>query len=323
MIARPLSFGLLLSAALAIAHCARAESGPTFGSLERASGTTAVTWEWEAAPDVAIDRSLRISPPATRIRSAVLPLRPLTVYEVSTELWRGPGTRAALTVVYKDHHGQPQTWSPVWQSPEGARPDWVPFSPRLQTYVQSFVLPDGATDARVELSAEPATLGWLRGYGAFELTRLHLREREHVPCCRELGRDVLSVSSPEPVWALSGPATWREQMLHVEPAASAGLMALKLVPVRRGSAWRLGLRVRGSGRVAVLVHALRGTDSSGLRVALGRTVEQTVDAADWTQLQVVWIADALGIESAQLVLGFQAGSRALEVEAIELRPYLK
>lgn len=322
-----------------------ADSTAMFGSVQSEQQQVPLTWEPADGAEISVD-SLRIDKPGVTVRSRVLALRPLHLYDVTATIRRGPGANAQVSIVYLDARGQQHTWSPVWQLPGTTRPNWVPLSPRLQRYTQGFVLPAGARDAHVSLAvgattATPVTTqANLAALTQLELTALVFTDRQVVPCCHALGRNALSDGELEGASQSPAPTGWsvlqrqgsaalvtlehdavRKQVLRVQAGSTLILISEFPVAVARGTAWQLSLWARGQGQVGLWAHSLDGDRFVPVRVAALDTPQQSVDASRWTALQTVWFAEPPGIQSAQVVLYLAAAQHDLEIDTVELKPY--
>jgi hypothetical protein len=331
---------LSLLAFASLTRVAHAQS--SFGSVQADGRTTEILWEPTNAARISRD-SLLMLEPGTSIRSSVLPLRALKLYDIAAIMRRGPGTSVEFAVVYLDPTGKEQRWMPAWQAPSMTRPAGTPLAPRASPYLQGFVLPAGASRARVELRIERSHERRVAPYSSWEFTRLDFVERQAVACCDRTGADLLvggDMETPLQAGLPIGWSQWNEQPnnrierveLPREPerkhvlrfkAGTGSLLASTLdVRVTRGTAYRVSLRARGKGDVQVVVHALMRDAPVPIRIGNALTVVHTVASTNWTQTESVWFAESPGVQAAQLVLAVTARSD-LEIDAIELRPYVR
>ena len=333
---------LLLSAAL-LAACSstRAESLPQFGVVVRGSELQAITWEMTASSELS-DKSLVLTQPLAAARSAELPLAPLQLYEVYARMGRWPGTAARFTISYLDAQGRPQAWSPTWQLPGAVRPNWLPLSPHSQMYVQGLVLPPGASQPHLELKLDAPANAQLARYSRWELSELRIEARGAVRCCEQLGPNrLLGGALDTPVYS-GFPLGWTQwsldasnrlelcelsdgsvpkRVLRAKPGKIAILASTTPVPVTRGSAFRIAVRVRGEGRVQLSAHALSADRPLLLRVGnTGSERQFDVHAGHWTELSMPWFAEAAHIASVQVYVALDARGE-MELQAVELRPY--
>jgi len=333
---RPLTLAVgLLCAALSSAQDA---SAALFGSVQRGESHHAIEWSGASEPDIT-PAALRLTRPGQVVRSQVLPLRELHLYEIRATMRRLPGTREQFAIVYTDSQGRERRWRPVWQFPESARVDWLPLSAASEAYVQGFVLPPGARAVHLELridAAQPSGLGEF----LWELTRLELRENAKVACCNRLGPDRLAGGNLElgeqgglPIgwtrWGaredkhielalLSDPA--RQHVLRVTAGGHALFASVTEVPVTRGSAWQISMWARGKGHVALFAHPLRGLSPQLVRVGFPQSTEYAIDSRDFRRLTALWFAEAPGIEAAQVAISVTAQTD-VEIDSIELRAH--
>jgi len=272
-------------------------------------------------------------------RSAQLPLSPLQLYEVSATMARGPGSALRFAITYVDARGKPQEWYPTWQLPAAVRSSAQPLSPRAQAYVQGFVLPPGASQARLLLRLDPAQQPQLARYSRWELTALRIEALQSVRCCQRLGADRVPAGDFEGPPEDGMPLGWQQpgrtpddrlQLVtsndpargHVLQAAGRGkyLASSAQVPVTRGQAYRLSLQARGRGQIQLVVHALSRELPMQQRVTNGRTPHSfDLQTSQWTELSAIWFAEEAHIAAAQPVIVLLPQTE-LEVDAIELRP---
>lgn len=310
---------------------------PSCGVVQDGQTAQPIAWEALSNAQVAGD-TLRLSGSTAEARSMELPLVPLTLYEISAVLSRGPGSKLQFEISYLDAAGAPHSGELSWQLPNEVRPSSLPLSPHAQRYVQGFVLPAGARQARLQLRLRASEHAQLAGYSRGELSQLRVQALQAVRCCERLGRNRVlggDLEGPERTGLPLGWTLWsgerlqwielsgepeRKHVLRTQEGKIAVLATAFPVPVRRGEAFRIAARVRGRGRMEFMVHALSDEAPSGVRVGNERSGGLDVDAAAWTTISEVWFAEAAHIAAAQLVVVL-IGRGTLEIDAIELRPY--
>ncbi|MET0384722.1 MAG: hypothetical protein ABW321_02125, partial [Polyangiales bacterium] len=323
---------------------------PSFGSLQ--SGPTRQAIQWQPAAAEITPQALRITQPGVSVRSSELPLVAGQLYDLTTTMRSGPGSRIDFAIAYTDAEGKAQTWRAVWQMPDAARPNWLPLPPRAQRYVQGFVLPRGAKHARLELSLAPAQDAALAKYEHWELTELTLTTRAAIPCCGRVGDNLLHGGDLAGTLTEGMPRGWswlqRANTATIERVAAAlpthtgknspsakpnaptpalrvragsdVLLAADPVRVARGRAYHIALWVRGRGTLEVLAHPLSADRPQALRVGAPQAHDLPLTAAGWSHIERVWFAEAPHVAYAQLTLHVKAESD-VELAAIELSPY--
>jgi hypothetical protein len=330
----------LWSVCVAVSITARvfAEPLPSFGQLVRAGVASELRWSEVSRASVTRE-AVWIAEADGVLRSAPLPLRSLRSYELRATMRAGPGTRAQLALGYSAATGEPRTWRPVWHTPLASRPDWVPVSPRLQTYTQSFVLPDGAREPRLELTVGPARTPQLRAYLLWELTKLELREGGVVPCCHALGPNRMIDGDMDSPGAAQLPQGWSDwmaqgasaaqlvsaddrQFVRVAAGKTATLGASHSVPVTRGAAYRISFWVRGQGHIDAMAHPQNGARPTPLRVGTPQPAAFEIDTPAWQERSMVWFAEARDVETARVLFGIAARGD-LDVDDVEFRAYLR
>jgi len=329
----------MLLALIAACSDARAQAVPRFGTVSSGGRAQPIAWEPAAGAEVT-ERSLRLTRPGASARSAELQLTPLQLYQLSASMARGPFSSARFSITYVDARGQPQTWIPLWQSPGVSRAEGQPLSPHVQTYVQGFVFPLGASQARLQLRLDGPDKPQLTRYARWELHDLRLDSTQTVRCCERLGRNRLFGSDLElqtrgfptgwTQWSLDAknrldlielrgdPA--RKHVLRAKPGTIAVLAATIPVPVTRGSAWRISAQVRGQGKVELFALSLDAELPVPVRVGNSGRAGFDVRDNSWTALSTIWFAEAANIAAAQVV-AVLAPETTLEIDAIELRPF--
>lgn len=303
----------------------------SFGTLQE--GARTIDIDWNVGASTWVDRASITLEAGGRLSSTALSLRPLRLYEVRTTMRRDPGLQVRFQVVYVDEHGAERRWSAIWQSAHAGRPDWLPVAPLPQDYVQGFVMPLGASNARIELSADVPTNG-VRVEGArWHLGKLALVASTSIACCeatgpnRLLGGDMETPARDDlPIgWAqwgaremvqtdlleLSDPA--HHHVIRVKAGKGALLASTAEVPVAPGSAWRISFKARGHGTISSLAHPL---GDGPIRVGDPQLVPFQISSQTWQELDAVWFAEAPGTRLAQVLLQINA-ERDLEIDDVK------
>jgi hypothetical protein len=331
--------GRLLVPLALLTHVARGagEDAPaTFGSVRHGAQTAPIAWE--RGKSVEITSGSLLLRRSSQIRSNVLPLRTLRLYAISATMRRGPGLRIRFSIAFTDRQGKAQEWGPVWQFPESPRPDWLPVSPRSQRYVQGFILPSDARDARLLLEVEAQPGRRQQAGDGWELTQLEFLELQPVACCERLGASRLLAGDMETPIRRELPVGWeqwgsptsggvelveltreptRKHVLRIRAGKQVLVGSSAPIPVVRGTAWQISFHVRGKGQVQALAHSL--WDAS-LRIDHTQVRSFQVASPTWTRLEMVWFAEAPGIRFAQVAFGIIAQDD-VELDDVEFRPY--
>lgn len=328
---------LIICSILAACGGAHADAPASFGRID------AQSIQWQELTHAALSgASLTLTRPPAVARSAELPLRPLTLYDVSASMARGPGSGLRFELTWQDAQDKPHTWSPVWQLPGAPHPIDLPLSPRAQHYVQGLVLPPGASRPQLLLRLDASPLPQLVRYSRWELQQLQFVARGAVRCCERQGDDRLARGDLEGPLADALPLGWqqwgagpdnrlelvdlkdepaRQHVLRLAPGKRALLAASVPVPVERGRAYRVSLLARGSGEVSL--HVIAASREPPLAVRVGNAGTQSdfeVHTRGWTELHAPWFAEAVHVASARVVIALLARD-TLEIDGIELRPY--
>lgn len=309
-----------------------------FGSVQHASDTSAIRWQDPSQVELTAE-ALRFTRPGATLRSEPLPLAPLQHYRIRTSMARGPGSIPRFAITYLDARGKPSEWTPAWQHKHAPHANWLPLSPHTQRYVQGFVLPQGASQPRLVLRLDTSKEKALARYDHWTLSELHIEAANQVTCCQRVGDNLLwngDFESSEPLKQWSHPGATPEErvellllddaafkhVLRIKPGASAQLFSRYNAPVISGRAYKLSLKARGQGRVALDAHSLTGNTPLPWRVGnhTNDAGHFDVHTRTWQELSTVWFAEAPNVALADVVVVITAQT-ALEIDAIELRPF--
>lgn len=310
----------------------------SFGRVQQAGGEHPI--RWEPSPEVEFSqRTLRFSRAGSVLRSELLPLTPLVLYRVTAMIARGPGAVPRFAITYVDARGKTVEWVPNWQHKHATHANWLPLSPRAQRYVQGFVLPQGASEARLTLQLGVGDKA-LAKYSHWTLRELRFDALAQVTCCERAGEDLLLNGAFDAASNDGLPQWWgqwgmspenrvelrddpaRKRVLRIKPATSVQLASRYLVPVTPGRAYKLSLLARGQGKIELDVHTLSRDRPTPLSVGNGtRGLDSfAVQAADWQLVSTVWFAEAPNAALANVVIAISAHS-AVEIDSVELRPF--
>jgi hypothetical protein len=333
------ALAVLLCLCLCTAPDVAADSGTLppaqFGIVQNASTSNAILWQDPSQVELT-PQTLRFTRPGATLRSEQLPLKPLQRYRISATMARGPGSTPRFAITYRDAGGKPSEWTPAWQHKNAPHANWLPLSPHTQRYVQTFVLPQGASQPRLVLRLDASHEKVLARYDHWTLNDLRFESAGPVTCCKRLGDNLLwngdFEQSSEPLKQWSQAGTQLElihledvafkRVLRVRPGTSAQLFSRYNAPVVSGRAYRLSLKARGQGRVELDVHSLTRDTPVPLRVGnhTSDAGQFDVHTSAWQEVSTVWFAEAPNVTLANVVIAVTAQAE-MELDAIELRPF--
>ncbi len=336
--------GLLLS--LLLAATALAEDLPLGRGWYLGPEGRPVTVEWQTKNLQATpaDEYLRLEVAAKErgeATSEALALQPLRLYTVYLTCRRGPGLGLSASVNFVNAENQRVSRGLVWQLPEAPRPNWWPLAPYKTEYAQRFCLPPGAHEVSLQfvLTGHPDA-----GYNYFDLYDLRIERGAEVPYGAKLGPNLLAAGDMEAANEEGVPLGWSywgapakseviaadaegrtahggRRFLAVRPGKSCTL-ASSMIPIEEGRAYRLSFWARGQASLSVGVQSLDLDTWQGLRVGDAQAQSLRVEAADWTQYELTWFAEALRVRYAQPYLGItpQTEVHLDDIALQEIRP---
>ena len=315
--------GLLSLAASPHALAQPPAAGP-LGTLVAADGTRfPLSWTCKGADASLRAGTLHLEIEAKKqaaVRTAILPLEPLRLYDLTFVSRRGPGMGLSVSVSYTGADGKPASRNIVFQLRDGPRPNYWPLAPDRREYVQRFCLPPGARDASLQLAltGHPDA-----GFNFVDLYGVTLAAGTKVPFGKNLGPNLLTWGDMESADAGGLPWGWttwvgKPEKMDVARRDSAGrgphggerflsvaagksfILAASEVPVEAGRAYRISFWTRGKADLGVGVHALEHVNPYPTRVGDPQSESFHVDGAAWTRHEYLWFAESLFAASGQL-----------------------
>lgn len=317
--------GLLLSFLLATTALAQEASLGRGWYLGPEGRPLTITWQ---------TRNLTATPAADYLRlevaakergeatSAALALQPLRLYTVYLTCRRGPGLGLSASVNFVNAENKPVARGLVWQLPDAPRPNWWPLAPYKTEYAQRFCLPPGAHEVSLQfvLTGHPDA-----GYNYFDLYDLRIERGAEVPYGTNLGANLLTAGDMEAANEEGVPLGWSywgapakseviaadaegrtahggRRFLAISPGKNC-ILASSMIPIEEGRAYRLSFWARGQASLGVGVQSLDLDTPRGLRIGDAQAQSFRLEAADWTQYELTWFAEALGVRYAQPYLG--------------------
>jgi hypothetical protein len=255
-------------------------------------------------------------------QTAMLPLEPLRLYDLSFTCRRGPGTGLSVSVSYTGADGKPASRNIVFQLRDAPRPNYWPLAPYRQEYVQRFCLPPGAKDASLQLALTghpDAGLNFVDVYG------VSLAAGAKVPFGENLGPNLLTwgdMESADDSGVPWGWSTWVNKPAKMDvvrrDAAGRGphggerflgiaagkgfILAAGELPIEAGRAYLISFWTRGKADLGVGVHALEHVHPYPTRVGDPQPRPFRVDGTTWTRHEYLWFAESLFAASGQLFI---------------------